>query len=140
MKLNIILFFLLSLLFSHVSPYGGNVPKEIQTSLEKIVTTFQDKEGTVMATGADLKADSIRVELGQEYNQYFVVGQFKDPKKLEEITRQLLGEELSIYCNGELIAAPTVQTVLVSGEFSISGSFTLSEANELKELIKISAE
>ncbi|GIO83992.1 hypothetical protein J25TS5_09240 [Paenibacillus faecis] len=93
-----------------------------------------------MATGADLKADSIRVELGQEYNQYFVVGQFKDPKKLEEITRQLLGEELSIYCNGELIAAPTVQTVLVSGEFSISGSFTLSEANELKELIKISAE
>ncbi|WP_412067020.1 SecDF P1 head subdomain-containing protein [Paenibacillus sp. alder61] len=39
-----------------------------------------------------------------------------------------------------MIAAPTVQTVLVSGEFSISGSFTLSEANELKELIKISAE
>lgn len=72
-----------------------------------------------MATGADLKADSIRVELGQEYNQYFVVGQFKDPKKLEEITRQLLGEELAIYCNGELIAAPKVQTVLVSGEFSI---------------------
>ncbi|MMZ69104.1 preprotein translocase subunit SecD [compost metagenome] len=69
-----------------------------------------------------------------------MVGQFKDPKKLEEITRQLLGEELSIYCNGELIAAPTVQAVLVSGEFSISGSFTLSEANELKELIKISAE
>ncbi|WP_420359373.1 SecDF P1 head subdomain-containing protein [Mannheimia haemolytica] len=52
----------------------------------------------------------------------------------------MLGEELSIYCDEELITSPTIQQVLTSGDFSIGGEYSLKEAKSLVDTIKLSME
>lgn len=109
-----------------------------QQPQDKPTVTFEDKDRNVMATGADLS--SVSLSFGPTGKEYFIVGRFKEPKKLEEITQKLLGEELSIYCNEELITSPIIQQVLTSGEFSIGGEYSLEEAKSLVDKIEQSME
>lgn len=104
---------------------------------EKIIVTFEDKNRNVLATGADL--DSVFVSVSKD-EQYLISGKFKEAKKLEEITQKLLGKELLIYCNEDLIASPVINGALLTGEFSIAGGFTLKEAREWVYMIEKSME
>lgn len=65
-----------------------------------------------------------------------VAGQFKDKEKLKYITQKVLGEELPIYCNGELVVSPGVSSVITSGEFAIAMDRSLGEAMQLVKYIK----
>lgn len=111
---------------------------DLPVNQDKTIVTFEDKERNILATGADIDPLSVTVTLDGE--QYFISGKLKDPKKLEEITRKVLGEELAIYSNGELITSPVVHQVITSGGFSIAGGYTLEESEELAELIRRSTE
>ncbi|WMT39596.1 hypothetical protein RE628_19630 [Paenibacillus sp. D2_2] len=110
---------------------------EKKVEQEKTKVTFEDKDRNVLATGADL--DMISVAFSED-EQVLITGRFKEAKKFEEITRKLLGKELSIYCDEDLITSPIVSAVLTTGEFTIKQEFTLKEANELVYRMRMSME
>jgi len=61
----------------------------------------------------------------------------KDKKKFEEVSRRLLGQQLAIYLDDELISAPTVQGVFTDGKATITGQRTMEEAERLKDIINL---
>lgn len=64
---------------------------------------------------------------------YIVQIQFNDEgKKLfTDLTKKNLNKPIGIFLDDEEISAPTVQTVIDSGEAIITGSFTATQANDL---------
>ncbi|MGA3285589.1 MAG: hypothetical protein ABSD57_14170 [Verrucomicrobiota bacterium] len=52
-------------------------------------------------------------------------------KRFAEITRQNIGKRLAIVIDGQLITAPTIQSVITSGKGQITGNFTEQEAKDL---------
>jgi protein-export membrane protein SecD len=52
-------------------------------------------------------------------------------KLFAEITARNVGKQVAIFLDGELISAPTVQTVIKDGRAVITGNFTLDEAKQL---------
>ncbi|WP_379143294.1 protein translocase subunit SecD [Paenibacillus sp. sgz500992] len=64
----------------------------------------------------------------------------KDKDKFAEITKRLLGKELAIYLDENLLSAPpTVRAVLTDGKASISGGYTIEQARELADTINLGA-
>lgn len=64
----------------------------------------------------------------------------KDKDKFAEITKRLLGKELAIYLDENLLSAPpTVRAVLTDGKASISGGYTIDQARELADTINLGA-
>lgn len=63
----------------------------------------------------------------------------KDKDKFAEITRRLVGRELAIYLDDNLLSAPTVQAVLTDGNATITGNYTNAEARELADTINLGA-
>lgn len=72
-------------------------------------------------------------------NQPMVDIQVKDKEKFAEITERLIGKELAIYLDDELLSAPTVRQALTDGKAQISGSYTREEANQLRDTINLGA-
>lgn len=100
---------------------------------------FQDAEGNVLLTGADVKDASTQMitgDLGQ--NQVVINLEFTDEgtTKFAEATAQNVGSPLAIYLDGELLSAPTVNEAIYTGKSMISGSFTMEEAETTASLIK----
>lgn len=124
----------LMILISNGLHLGLDVP---QIGQEQAVVTFEDKDGKILATGSDLS--SVQITYGENMDRQ-VTGKFKDPKKLEAMTHDLIGETLSIYGNDELIISVVVSGEITSGDFTISGGFTLERAKEVAELLKESME
>lgn len=61
------------------------------------------------------------------------------PKLFEEITGRNLNQPVAIVLDGQPISIPVVQSVIAGGRAEISGSFTITEARELKDLINAGA-
>jgi preprotein translocase subunit SecD len=52
-------------------------------------------------------------------------------KLFSDITEANMGKQVAIFLDGQIISAPTVQSVITNGEAVISGTFTAAEAKEL---------
>ncbi|MDR1565278.1 MAG: hypothetical protein LBS74_10005 [Oscillospiraceae bacterium] len=59
--------------------------------------------------------------------------------KLAEVTKRLIGQTLSIWLDGKLVSAPTVNSTITEGHAIISGDFTADEATDLADQINSSA-
>ncbi|GAB2672659.1 protein translocase subunit SecD [Paenibacillus thermoaerophilus] len=88
--------------------------------------------------GTDFKEGAAQVVFDQT-NQPIVQIEVKDKAKFEEVTRRLVGKELAIYLDEELLSAPTVQNVFTDGKATITGRYTFSEAKELADTINLGA-
>ncbi|MGG3278921.1 protein translocase subunit SecD [Paenibacillus solani] len=63
----------------------------------------------------------------------------KDKTKFAEITKRLLGQQLAIFMDDQLLSAPTVQGVLTDGSAQITGSYSLDEAKQIRDTINLGA-
>ncbi len=74
-----------------------------------------------------------------QLNQPIIDIKVKDKAKFAEITERLLGQELAIFMDDQLLSAPTVQAVLTDGSAQITGSYTLDEAKQIRDTINLGA-
>ncbi len=74
-------------------------------------------------------------------NQPTIALRFNDEGKeiFREITAANVGKRLAIFLDGQIVSAPTVQQEIPSGEAVISGSFTVPEAEELRDYLNAGA-
>lgn len=92
----------------------------------------------VELTGNDFKENGASVTYNQ-LNEPQIAIKVKDASKFAEITKRLLGKQLAIFLNNELLSAPTVQAELTDGSAVITGSYTATEAQQLKDQINLGA-
>ncbi|MBA5629269.1 SecDF P1 head subdomain-containing protein [Moheibacter lacus] len=52
--------------------------------------------------------------------------------KFSEATEKSIGKKLAILSNGKIISAPFVNEKITGGKLNISGNFTISEAEKIK--------
>jgi len=100
--------------------------------------TFRGPDGTIEMHGSDFKEGAANVAFN-ELNQPIILIEVKDKEKWADVTRRLLGQPLAIYLDDEMISAPVVQAVLTDGKATISGRYSLEEAQELAEIINLGA-
>ena len=95
---------------------------------------FKDEDGNVIIEGAMVKnAQAAQDENGKPCVSF----ELNDAgaKLFAEGTAANLGKTISIELDGEVISAPTVNSVISGGQGQITGSFTADEAKTLANLI-----
>jgi preprotein translocase subunit SecD len=99
------------------------------TNDDGTVETPQAVFHTVM-TGIDLKAVAVDSPIANTYQINFELSnQGRDI--FAEHTRNNVGKFLAIVLDNKIISAPTISTAITEGSGTISGSFTIDEANAL---------
>jgi preprotein translocase subunit SecD len=113
---------------------------------EPAVLTFRsaaegDAAGTyskIELVGSDFVEGA--AEVGRDnLNQPIISIKVKDKAKFTEITKRLLGKNLAIYLDQNLLSDPVVRAELTDGSASISGNYTLQGARELADTINLGA-
>ncbi|NQX44687.1 protein translocase subunit SecD [Paenibacillus tritici] len=114
---------------------------------EPAVLTFRsakegDKPGVyskIELVGSDFVEGAAEVQR-DNLNRPEISISIKNKEKFAEITERLLGKELAIYLDENLLSSPpTVRQVLTDGKASISGGYTLDEAREIADTINLGA-
>ncbi|MBB3113235.1 SecD/SecF fusion protein [Paenibacillus phyllosphaerae] len=100
--------------------------------------TFRGPDGTKEMLGSDFVEGAAQVAF-DEMNQPMILIEVKDKAKLAAVTEKLLGQPLAIYLDETELSAPIVRAVLPDGKATISGDYTLDEANELADVINLGA-
>ena len=99
--------------------------------------------GDTVVEGKDIKSAGVGQKKGEagESDSYEVSVSFNDEgaKKFAEATAANVGKQIGIIYDGELISYPTVQQAITGGNCSISGNFTVDEANNLAQTIRLGA-
>ncbi|MBL8022336.1 MAG: hypothetical protein JNM27_21850 [Leptospirales bacterium] len=60
-------------------------------------------------------------------------------QKFAEITRNNIGRQLAIVCNGRVVSHPTIREPILGGVAQISGDFTKEDAEQIAEVIGLGA-
>ncbi len=109
---------------------------QLEFKLPAVATPASEKDFTATdLTGKDLQV--ARVDFSGGGNQVSgnpsVSLEFNPDgtQKFARITSENIGRPLAIFLDGQLLTAPTVQTVISDGKAVISGNFTLDEAKHL---------
>jgi len=94
--------------------------------------------GPTLMTGKALSDASVGFD---QFNKSKVDMKFtsEGAKQFEEITGQLIGQQLAIVLDGKVMSAPTVQTKIAGGSAEITGDFTVDEAKELALVLQTGA-
>jgi len=73
-----------------------------------------------------------------QMNQPEVLIEFDDAgaKVFARVTRENVGRQMAIILDGVVYSAPVIRDAITGGRASISGSFTHSEANELRAILR----
>ncbi|CAI6082459.1 protein translocase subunit SecD [Cohnella sp. JJ-181] len=142
---------------SEVTPEGKNRIRvkiagvadesEVRKMLQKpAVLTFRSADGCAADAGyckTELQGNEFKEGAAKvEYNQLrepLVAIEVKDKKKFEEISTRLLGKQLAIYLDDDLLSDPTVQGVFTDGNATISGQRTAADAKALADTINLGA-
>lgn len=98
--------------------------------------TFRAPDGTIVMRGVDFKEGAARVGY-DPLNRPMVAIEAKDRAKLEKVTRELLYQPMSIVLDDDIISSPVVQNILTDGNATITGNYTLEEAQELADIINL---
>ncbi len=110
-------------------------PNEItQYLVQTAHVEFRDPNGNVIFEGKDID----EVFPAMEGAQYIVSFDLNDTATaaFERATSEFLGQSISIYLDDELVSAPTVNSVIPSGEAYIEGNFTVDTARQLANQIR----
>ncbi|MDO8601502.1 MAG: protein translocase subunit SecD [bacterium] len=113
----------------------SQTPIDLQTADgQTIQATATDSEETFIPTeltGRYVKSAQVnrssqtgRVEILLNFNE-------EGAKLFEEITGRNVGKQLAVLLDGNIITAPVVNEKIVGGQAQITGTFTLSEAQQL---------
>ena len=93
--------------------------------------------------GKDIKSAGVAQRKGEagSADSYEVNVSFTDEgaKKFADATAANIGKQIGIIYDGELISSPTVQQAITGGNCSISGNFSVDEANNLAQTIRLGA-
>ena len=102
---------------------------------------FQDEQGNVILTGADIVNAEARTQQSQisGNNEYVVALQLtkEGAKKFADGTKANVGKGLPIIYDGEVISAPIVNEAIENGEAVINGMANYEEADTLASTIRI---
>ena len=118
---------------------GVDDPQEAEDIIGKTaLLEFKDVLGETLLTGAYLKNAKASFD---RFGRPNVLLEFNEEgaKLFEVATTQNVGKILAIALDGQEISAPVVQEPIPSGEASISGSFTIEEAQRLALLLRSGA-
>lgn len=114
---------------------------------EPMTLTFRSKDGTekepnqynkIELIGTDFVEGGAKVEYDQ-LKQPVIAIKLKDAKKFEKITERLLGKELAIFLDENMLSNPVVRAVLSEGTASISGNYTVEQSKQLRDNINLGA-
>ncbi|WP_458121476.1 protein translocase subunit SecD [Paenibacillus sp. Z6-24] len=124
-------------------PQGVTVTPDTGAGTTAVENTYANEDPTkiyckVELTGDDFKENGASV-VYNSLQQPEITIEVKDAKKFGEITKRLINQPLGIFLNGQLLSAPTVRAELTDGKASISGSYTVEEAQQLKDQINLGA-
>ncbi|MBW5447900.1 protein translocase subunit SecD [Cohnella sp. CFH 77786] len=92
----------------------------------------------VELTGAEFVEGAAKVEYNQ-MNQPLVAIKVKDKKKLADVSTRLVGKNLAIMLDGELLTDPVVRQPLTDGSAVIEGQPDVDAARNLAEIINLGA-
>lgn len=98
--------------------------------------TFENSDLTI----SDLK--SVNYEK-TDYNGYIINIEFNKTgtEKFANLTKELIGKQLAIFINGELMSAPRIREAITAGTAQISGGFngfSYKEAKEMTDMLNAS--
>ena len=114
--------------------------KEIVDSLSKSGNlSFKGPDGTEILTGSDVKKAT--AQPNQQEGGYEIALEFNDEgaKKFAEATGKLIGQQISIYLDDEVIQQANVKMQINEGRASISGKQTFEECKTTAGLINSGA-
>lgn len=94
-------------------------------------SNLQDLWKDTGLTGAHLKRADVQFDQNTGEPQVALQFDSEGSKLFAEITRINLQKPVAIELDGEIISAPTVQSVIENGQAIISGKFTINEAKTL---------
>lgn len=105
----------------------GEIASDATASADILLSSFQETG----LTGAELRRASVQFD--QTTGQPTVLLEFNDEGKEQfaSITRDNTGQILGIFIDGFPIMLPVIQTPILDGQATITGGFTLDEAQQL---------
>ena len=112
-------------------------PEEISARLcEKAEVAFIDPEGNVILEGKHIKKCEAQMDI-EIFGSYIVSLEFNDEgtKRFAEATARLIGQEIKIYLDGEVIAHPIVEDMIPDGRAVINRINTGEEALAIADQI-----
>ncbi|GGA41958.1 protein translocase subunit SecD [Paenibacillus physcomitrellae] len=129
--------------------------EEVRKKLsEPASLTFRSKDGTekeasqynkIELVGSDFAEDGASITYDQ-LNRPQISIKLKNKEKFAEVTKRLAANppgsaerQLAIFLDDQLLSAPEVQQELNQGTAVITGSYTLDEAQELRDTINLGA-
>ncbi|MFD2612603.1 protein translocase subunit SecD [Paenibacillus gansuensis] len=113
--------------------------EEIRKTLKKPADlTFRDPEGNIKLRGSDFVQGGASVGYDNS-SQPLVQIKLKDASKFEKVTGDLIGKQLGIYLDEQMISNPGVNSAIPGGVATITGSFTYDEAKNLADTINLGA-
>jgi len=99
---------------------------------------FREPDGTVVTEGSFITETNFQYIQESGYVVYFKLNS-EGAAAFSEASSRLLGQQISIYLDDEIVSAPTVQSAITTGEGYIEGQFTMEEAQNLSMLIQSGA-
>lgn len=101
---------------------------------------FQDLSGNVLVDGTNIKsakAEAYTDSMGNNSYQVALTLTDEGAEKFAKATEENLGSQIPIVYDGEVISAPTVQSVITGGEASITNMESYEAAEKLASTIRI---
>lgn len=103
--------------------------------------TFQEEasDSAIILTGRDLQKATPSFD--QKTSSPIIQLVFNDEgaKKFEDITKRNIGKRVAILLDGQVLMAPTVQTVISDGTAQITGQFTAEQTKQMALLLNSGA-
>lgn len=115
-----------------------------ELEFKRPVRNFDGSEGWVSTglTGKDLR--KALVSTNSQNGEWVVSLEFNDAgtKKFAKLTKELVGQQMAIFFNGELKSAPVIQEAIIGGHAQISGGeggFQYEDAKTMVDLLNAGA-
>ncbi len=118
---------------SVVDAQAGRVPPDAELLQDEFGTPYLVKR-RILVSGENLTRAAVGAdESGRPAIDFRFDGQ--GARRFGEATTQNIGRPFAIILDGTVISAPTIQVPITTGSGQITGSFTISEASELVNLL-----
>ena len=101
---------------------------------------FMDMQGNTILTGDQVESAEAGIIDSQTGNKEYVVSlRFKPDgqQAFADATSQMIGQQIAIVYDGEIISAPQVKEAITGGECTIDGMASFEEAETLASTIRI---
>lgn len=121
-----------------------NIPGDYDSNsiLNTLTTTgelkFLAPNGGTILTGSDVSSASVYVNNNGEPIISLKLNS-EGTQKFAEATKEYIGQRIAIEMDGEILTAPTVQSVISDGQATITGSSSLQEAKKVADIINAGA-